>query len=160
MKKTDIAWFAGIVDGEGTITAFHAPQTRDNGNRYERVYVCLQVVNSNKKIIDKIYRLAKCGYVHRHVYKNPRHLDQISWAIRGEKAMPLIEMLIPYLVGKKAQGLLALRWRELKSTSRAKLSKREQRKRDLFIKKIQKLNHPQKTSLARRKTASSFREVL
>ena len=104
MKKIeDLAYFAGLVDGEGTICIMkHGVK-----NGRIRLEICLSICNTNKAIITDIRTFFSSGTVivdKRTVRKKPLW----DWEIRGIKAKEIIKSLYPFLRIKKSHAKSAL----------------------------------------------------
>lgn len=135
------AYFAGIVDGEGTVTL--------SGNLiYSTPY--LSVSNINTELMDWIklnfdgnIRIVKPNnkqYWQRHnVYK---------WDIFGEKAINILRDIFPWLIIKKKQTLILFDWELLRLPSnkgtkrrcRNSVSEEEKQRRFILLKEIRMLN--------------------
>ena len=59
MTDTDIAWCAGLFEGEGSI--FIASQIRTNGKRYQYARATLKMTDLD--VIEKFHQLVGCGIV-------------------------------------------------------------------------------------------------
>ena len=112
MQDTDLAWLAGIWDGEGSITLF----THKEADNSTKICPTVLVVNTDIHIINKIQKLLedlKCNFViHEHKPKNKKH--KIQWRITTRNIRYIQKFLVPilpYLVGdKKAKGEIVLRY--------------------------------------------------
>ena len=108
MKKTDLAYLAGIIDGEGCITI-----TKTNTDRTLRYKLVIQV-----SMVDKVPPLlahfAFGGYL-RLRDRNPKWKALWEWQIKSGDAIACLKDLLPYLRTKKAEAELALRFWEEKS---------------------------------------------
>jgi hypothetical protein len=104
MKKTDLAWIAGFIDGEGTITIHIKP----NRNGHPPCYVpLLAVTNTNLATLKHIQNLLPAPmYDHRPAGKKHKR----SWRIQyvGRYARNAIRQILPYLVLKRAVANLVL----------------------------------------------------
>lgn len=104
MTNTEIAWLAGIIEGEGCFVL------RNNGTR-------ITLVMTDEDIIKKIHQITGLGTVHfyeKSQYKNGQahHKDIWHWSVTFRDDVKLIlESIYPYL-GKrrraKADELLAV----------------------------------------------------
>lgn len=111
VKPEELAWLAGFWDGEGTITVFHTK--RKNGK--DRYNASLVVVNTHEETISHILKLLDRLGIKMHLLKrqskNKKHAVSYQLTTRNmlyiQKLLPL---LIPYLVCKKAQAELTLRF--------------------------------------------------
>lgn len=100
---SDLAYLAGIVDGEGSITL----HMRAMGSLRVRLYVG----NTSTLLIDWLHEHF-AGEVSWNVHKNPdrpaRWKQLHHWRIDGDGAIALIAELIPLLVVKRAIAELAI----------------------------------------------------
>jgi len=95
MQETDLAWAAGIIDGEGYIT-FADTQSRRGFT------VCVGVNSTDEIMVPELRRLFGGNlYVRKTTHK-----PQLNWALTSREAIAdaLIAML-PYLRVKKDQAL-------------------------------------------------------
>lgn len=112
MKDTDLAWLAGIVDGEGCLRLFSC--TEKNGDK--KIKFVFNIVNTDEGIINKILEIASRLNVNFHVQelqpKNKKHRLQWRLATSNMKYIKiLLEAIIPFLFGiKKARGEILLRY--------------------------------------------------
>lgn len=105
-SDTDLAYLAGIIDGEGTITIGRAPR---NNTKHRVPYHIphVKVCNTNKELIDWIH--AKFGgrmNNTRQANAKWSTLYYIRW--NCGKARDLLEAILPYLRVKKLQGTIVL----------------------------------------------------
>ncbi|OGG08863.1 hypothetical protein A2154_02210 [Candidatus Gottesmanbacteria bacterium RBG_16_43_7] len=109
MQFVKIAWLAGVIDGEGSFTIFNRKNKSKNGNFIVTPTANITITNSNKALIDECEQILKNIGV-KYSLKNPRNsttrtLERLD--IRNYKSiMILINILLPYLVGKKDQAIL------------------------------------------------------
>jgi len=105
MKPTDLAWAAGIIDGEGTATIFHVP---NNG----QVVGVLSVGNTDPRMLVRLATLFG-GKVR---WKRPQKQgwrEQYVWDLRNHQAAAACRLLLPYLVCKREQAELVVAFAEL-----------------------------------------------
>ena len=109
---TELAWLAGIVDGEGTI-GLH----RTNAKRYKHPYLRphFQIANTDLRILEKVRGImtAITGRPHNLVVTNDKrpegHKIGYRVAANTQSAMVLLlPLLMPHLVGKREQAELVL----------------------------------------------------
>ena len=116
MTDAEWAYFAGILDGEGSIYASASvPSKQPSG----KVYVCCQttltVSNSDRRLIDWIdERLMgnTAEYTPAQTPKNARK-KVFKWYCNGENMVAALKGALPFLVVKKRQAELML---ELRAT--------------------------------------------
>jgi hypothetical protein len=99
IKDTDIAWAAGFIDGEGCIYI----------NR-KRHHVRLSAYQKVPEPIYKLNEIFSQGAIHNYERKTPTgKLSAIwTWTVNGKQAKSIIELLLPYLVVKRAKAKEAL----------------------------------------------------
>lgn len=99
---TDLAYIAGMIDGDGYITinrsvrkgrAYHYPQVGIAGTRREPHDFAASIWG---------------GSVNAYVPRNTAHRPQFQWTRQGASAIAVIEAIAPYLRVKVDQAFLAL----------------------------------------------------
>ena len=112
MLDIDLAWLAGIWDGEGSITMFS--HTEKTGSK--KICPTCVVVNTDINIIAEVQRILLemgCNFV-IHEYKPENVKHKLQWRIttRNQRYIKiLLEHLRPYLKGeKKAKADIVLRY--------------------------------------------------
>jgi hypothetical protein len=109
---TDLAYLAGIIDGEGWIGL----QKRLD-RRWVTYKPALRITNTDPNIINRVYEIWEGLGVSGHIYEN----TQDPSVSNGKTIMNLqlnkqsviktvIEAVIPFLVGKKARAIMLLRF--------------------------------------------------
>lgn len=91
MDKLKDAYFAGLLDGEGTINIY---PDKVNGNLRPVVKINM----TSKKTIDAIANYFGGNVLHKKVYGNSK--PQYHWIVTYRKAMQVIERIKPYLITK------------------------------------------------------------
>lgn len=122
MRETDLAYLAGIIDGEGTISA-SIGKTSNGLNKY------LCVFNTNFALISWIMSRFG-GTLHSRTRSDKWKTEhQIKWSPKD--ACIILELVLPYLVIKKEQAeiLLILHKEPLTNTER-----------QILVTRIQELN--------------------
>lgn len=109
MKPTaiDIAWLAGIVDGEGCFSVKN-PIKRGNGRRCHQVW--LVICNTSKPMMDRckwiMEGLLGKSVSMRKVWKGKKATRYQYWINIGHKAdlLFITEELLPHLTAKRVEG--------------------------------------------------------
>lgn len=114
-----LAYSAGIVDGEGCILV--EDYKYKNGDR--AFILVLKVVNTDKRVIDYLYN-SLGGHIcnERKATKNRRRT--FRWYMKGKEAANMIKLLLPFMIIKKEQALIALDFRktfDIKYSSRKQI---------------------------------------
>jgi hypothetical protein len=126
IKDTDVAWLAGIIDGEGNI-GFET-RSKVGSNITCRLVVTntdVAIINNVKRIYSEIGIINYCnkrkrnqrkdGYVRRVCYDLQVH--------RLRELKVILEIIIPYLVGqKKDRAELALSYCNIRISKRSRVS--------------------------------------
>jgi hypothetical protein len=99
ISKTDIAWAAGFIDGEGCIAILK------NKNKNPCYIVSLQVVQKFRRPLDRLVTIFG-GEVKFH---NPKRYDgYFYWYLYSDNAVEVLEQILPYLVAKEKQAKVAI----------------------------------------------------
>lgn len=141
MDWTDIelAYLAGLIDGEGTIAVFRTKAKNKYGSYY-RYSQRLHIYNCDKTILDWVYKVF--GGRINPVKRKPRKKWRQSWiwSISYLEARTILQRTLPYLVGKKEQAKLFLSYYEIGDFRGRKVPSEVINKRDLIVDKIHILN--------------------
>lgn len=106
-----IAYLAGIIDGEGSIYIGNFSSNPVTGNRYYQTN--MQVTNTDKPLINWLYQTFG-GLISA---RTPRQLAKNStkpawvWTASGDRITHLCEIIFPYLICKKRQCEIMLKMR-------------------------------------------------
>lgn len=109
-KDTDIAYLAGIIDGEGSIYIGNFSCNPTSKLPYYQTNI--QVTNTDEALIQWLYDTFG-GLVNtksREKTDRPRKKAFI-WTVSGERLTHLCEILMPFLISKKRQAEIMLRMR-------------------------------------------------
>lgn len=107
VTKEDLAYTAGLLDGEGCITI--TKQKPGNGGRVNvshRLYV--KVTLGQREVLAGLQRLFKIGAI--SVQRHKRFNDGYNWWVAALQAAALLRVLRPYLKVKARQADLALKF--------------------------------------------------
>lgn len=109
MRKTDIAYFAGLFDGEGCVSITPRSNTKRQTFRLQ-----IHITSTNEWIIQQL-RFAFGGSIH-FVPENSERNWKASWRwwIGDQKALKFLEIVYPYLKLKKPQVELAIQFQKHK----------------------------------------------
>ncbi|MCJ7631753.1 hypothetical protein MUP77_05065 [Candidatus Bathyarchaeota archaeon] len=110
LRQEELAWLAGIIDGEGTIGAsFEKP--KGYASTYLVLYV--RVSNTKKEIVEECKRISQVGNIQFVKAKNSRWNDWYFWTAKCHNAVKILKELEPYILTKKRHIELAYEWVEL-----------------------------------------------
>ncbi len=96
----DLAYMAGIVDGEGTIGA----RRRTNAKGQAYVDFSISVANTDRRLIDWIQERFPGAVDLREQRQSHKHKPLYRWTVNGQKGATIISALRPYLVIKAEQA--------------------------------------------------------
>ena len=114
VTDTELAWLAGILDGEGSFSVHRNQKTqRDGFNRYFTWAMSITIVNSDPHLLRRCVDLL-VAITNRMPYiylKQPGvgRRPLLTFAIRVQRKqdiVAMIEAVLPYLVGKRDQAKL------------------------------------------------------
>lgn len=97
MSKEDLAYIAGLFDGEGCISIDGELKLR----------VC--IMNTNSDIIYWVKEIFG-GHTYLKPKNQAQNKDNYEWKVTGNKAVKVIRTLFPYLRIKKEEAIIALRF--------------------------------------------------
>lgn len=135
-KRTDLAWAAGIIDGEGCvgITARYRP----GHSRASGYSASLVVINTSMPMLSKLRELFG-GCINARKLKCSSWAQCWRWHVRNQFAADVLRLIRPYLVVKGRQAELCLELEEHKGMignvrkrglSRVELNYRESLRRE------------------------------
>ena len=111
MKRTDLAYLAGILDGEGSISIHkHKDKNSQLGYYYQLV---INVANTNEWLINWIH-LNFGGNIYKKRMLAKHYKQVYLWSASSNQAKTLLELILPYLRLKKAQADIALQFQAKK----------------------------------------------
>lgn len=96
LSVTDAAYFAGIVDGEGTITLSRL-------HRSENRRVVVSVSSTERILLEYLQRAVCAGTITTKKTAAPQHAPGYAWSVRGRQAIALLSQIAPYLRTYKAR---------------------------------------------------------
>lgn len=101
--KTDYAYIAGIIDGEGCISIVRSARSkRPSPEYYLKVVVCINSVRVANKLVGVFG-----GHVYMRKRQIGRHLQHV-WYLNGRNACEMLKKVRPYLTEKREQADLGI----------------------------------------------------
>jgi hypothetical protein len=109
LSVADIAWAAGIIDGEGCVSMTRS-YVGTNRRVTESFQIRLRVRMTDRPTIRRLHAMFG-GTFNAHAPQNPR-TDKPSflWACHDLVAARVLKRVLPYMLTKRRQGVLALRF--------------------------------------------------
>lgn len=104
-SETDLAYAAGLIDGEGTISVSEYAVRADRRSPQFRWHVSVMLTDARPLVW-----LARTfgGTVHSYPPRKPGHQGVSYWRLSNRRAAVFCELLLPYLQIKREQADLAL----------------------------------------------------
>ncbi len=123
-KNETLAYFAGIIDGEGYIGIKKQLPTTNSGGKSKRrgkainpcYYERISVAGTDKCMINRIVETFKVGKVYFHKHSKLSKRGYWSWDVTNKLAVSVIEQVYPYLRVKKPEADLVIKLRKSKNT--------------------------------------------
>jgi len=106
-----MAYLAGIIDGEGSIYIGNFSSNPKTGSKYYQTNI--EVTNSDKSLMDwisEVFGGRITTYAASQMPKNARR-TYYRWIATGERVTHLVEILLPYLIAKKNQAEIMIKMR-------------------------------------------------
>lgn len=139
VRETDLAYLAGLIDGEGTIGI----ERRSGGPTYKnlRYTLIVAVQMSDRPAIDHIATLFQRSVMVKKPSDNMRKTAyRVTWQSR--LAMELLEPLVPYLILKRPQAVTGIQFQREQGAARrigAELSEEAVARKESFYRDLRRL---------------------
>lgn len=106
--EAELAWAAGILDGEGCICIYGRPG-RISKKGVHALALTVNVTNTDPRMPLKMKEIFG-GNLSRAVERrgNPRRRPILAWVITGRPAGNALAKMLPYLVTKREQAEIAI----------------------------------------------------
>ena len=137
MKKSDVAYLAGLIDGEGCISVVRYLK-RGRTAHVARIQMSLTV----KPVLDWVLALTKAGSVQPKTPRQPNRKKAWLWVVETNRAVRLLKCVLPFLKIKRKQAENLLRFQSVvrKHNDGRPLSKSELKRRNVYYRISRKLN--------------------
>lgn len=106
MKRADLAYVAGIVDGEGCIDITH--RTR-RGHNYPDFVLRVQVSNTEIWLLQML-KMGFGGRIQKYSDRKSNQRPCWKWVIERVHAAEFLKLILPYLHLKKPQAELGIQF--------------------------------------------------
>lgn len=110
-KDTEIAYLAGIIDGEGSLTIGNYSANKKTGVlHYQTV---LNINNTDKDLIDWIFATFGGNICHYSAKQTPKNSRKEVWRYiaTGDRLTHICELILPYVICKRKQVEIMLKMR-------------------------------------------------
>jgi hypothetical protein len=142
MSKTELAYFAGIIDGEGTISV-----SKNHNSGYNGYSVVFRVYNTNKEVLNWIKNKTNMDGVKlspvskgSSTWNRPNIKPLWKWQTHANGMREILPLVIPYMIIKKRIAELTLEFLSLSKQPSSMINKKDQIKRNNIYLKLRKLN--------------------
>lgn len=111
LSNTQWAYLAGIMDGEGSFSIARGGRkpSKDHPNGYINWQLKISIGNTNENLHDWLLKNVGGAKYIGHRPKTDKHKPGYNWQLHGKDNMKeFIKGVLPYIVLKKQQALLAL----------------------------------------------------
>jgi len=145
MTKLELAWAAGIIDGEGCISIIRVPASAQDRCVVDRFVLHLKVTMGHKETIDLLHRIFNAGSVQSHQPKTDRTNASYSWICQSRQAQLVLRLSSHYFVTKAKEAKVALEFMKLPLAKRGgwggscKTNVELSKKREILYWKLRKL---------------------
>jgi len=155
MKKTELAWAAGLIDGEGCICLLKHPAHQFKRAVNDRFTLILKVTMCCKKTVRRLHKMFGVGSCSsRFPKEGQRFSPYYTWWCNAVATKEVLDGIRPYLVTKAIEADVALAFLKLPLSPRGgrsgsrPVSKKLQKDRQRYFERLRAL-----------KTRSKFRSA-
>lgn len=107
----DLAWAAGIIDGEGSI--FVMKQGRKDRERDYNYIMRISVQSTDPYMAKELCKIFPDGAVFtQEIDKKPQNSNTLKWQVSGRKAAFVLKQVLPFMRVKHEQAQLAVQFQE------------------------------------------------
>jgi len=121
MKRTDLAYIAGLFDGEGNIAIV---KRKKKEGRTVPIYHLVVRVGMCDEYLPRWLKMAFGGYISFYKRPNSKHRDLYTWSIGYNNAIDFLMAILPFLKLKKPQVELAIEFQGDKKNGGGQRGKR------------------------------------
>lgn len=112
-KDLELAWIAGFMDGEGSITIKKYARYKGQSIRYQAYVCCNQATEDTTEAMKALLLLQK--HFGGSIYKQSKSKDSKvreahQWLIVSSTAVDCVKQLLPYLIVKRKQAELLIQY--------------------------------------------------
>lgn len=139
-SETELAYVAGLLDGEGTIAI--AKQKPNSGSKSIKYILKIHITNTHLGVLLQCQKQFG-GYICSKTHYYYRRKACYEWVLLVSKAKEFLKAILPYLVIKKEQAELGLSFLETRTACfdrRRGLSKEELNLRESYYLRMKQIN--------------------
>lgn len=131
--EVQLAWLAGIIDGEGCIRIAKAKPNRNIVSTY--YWVDMSVTMCDEQTIQHMYSLVNIGSIGKNKYYDG-YSQSYYWRTTSNQTKLLLTTLYPYLVTKRREAEIALSFFTLPRSTGQRLTEDMLREREALYQAI------------------------
>jgi len=105
--ETDIAWAAGILDGEGCLYINRHRANPKNKTKTESFRLYLKITMGHRPTIAKLYDIFRVGSVLLHQPKSSKVSASHSWVVPTRQAEMVLDQMKPFVFTKLEELAIA-----------------------------------------------------
>jgi hypothetical protein len=136
MKKYELSYFAGLMDGEGCFNI--------NFNKKRNTYQARITMSNTNYVLVQWCQEHVGGKIYKRKKYSPHHKEKWEWMSWGDKdtLMKLLTDVLPFLVGKREQCKVLIRFQKTlnKKGENKKIDDRTKKQREGLYQQIKMLN--------------------
>jgi hypothetical protein len=113
LTPIQLAWLAGITDGEGCI---HIHKTKANPKKGEittKYCLRLRIAMTSRETIKHIQTIVGFGNFYTRKPQKKTYRTQYAWEASSLQASAFLMMILPYMVTKKEEAQLGIEYMEI-----------------------------------------------
>ncbi len=111
MNESQKSYLAAAIDGEGHISIGRPKEKKTVNADWE--YVCnIGISNTNKNYLNYIKNITNMGIIFNNSIATIKHKGRYEWKLQIKETVLFLTSILPYLIIKKEQALLMLKFRE------------------------------------------------
>lgn len=116
--KIELAWAAGIFDGEGCVSIGYVSPGPNNALRNPSYRLTVKVTMGCRKTVIRLAKIIGAGTVQSHVGETETMNASTSWVAMARKAQTALRLLRPYLLTKAKEADIGLAFMALPDPAR------------------------------------------
>jgi hypothetical protein len=137
ISDVEAAYLAGLIDGEGCI--YISKYYSKNGGRI-RHSLSLIISNSSLELLENIQTVCGAGSIHQFRKSNKKWRSCYSLCFTGMTASGILLRIVPYMILKKPQALIAINYATTMLEGRKRISDASKEYRNYCAEEVSNYN--------------------
>ncbi|WP_410816444.1 LAGLIDADG family homing endonuclease [Micromonospora sp. 050-3] len=106
MSPTEVAWLAGLMEGEGSFIVMRVAATE---RQKARIRVRLSLQMTDQDVVQRVADTVGLGNVHAHPRQQDHHKDTYVWTIsRMKPVVELVRLVLPLMGSRRTDQINAM----------------------------------------------------